>query len=87
MCVLGCRASVSGLRWERSESDERLVLTLVQRYHFSPLLAEILISRGILPDDVPSFIEPTLKSNLPHPFSLKDMEKAALRMARAVMRG
>jgi len=87
MCVLGCRASVSGLRWERSESDERLVLTLVQRYHFSPLLAEILISRGILPDDVPAFIEPTLKSNLPHPFSLKDMEKAALRMARAVMRG
>jgi len=87
MCVLGCRSSVSGLRWEKSKSDERLVLTLIQRYQFPTLLAEILVARGIRPEDIPSFKDPTLKHDLPHPFSLKDMERAAQRVARAVLAG
>lgn len=78
--------SVKGLNWKLAEVDERLVSNLVQKLDLSELLARILSSRGV--DDVSQaelFLEPRLRNLLPNPSLLKDMEKAASRISRAVL--
>ena len=77
--------SVKGLNWKLAEVDERLVSNLVQKLDLSELLARILSSRGISDvSEAELFLEPRLRNLLPNPFLLKDMDKAASRIARAV---
>ena len=87
MSVLGVEQSASGLRWEFKKFDERLSLALSQKFGLSEVVAKALTARGIDLDNVESYLRPTLKNNLPNPFSLKDMERAARRMAHSVMAG
>lgn len=87
MPVLGVNQSVSGLTWEFRKADDRLVLALCQKYGLSELVARSLATRGVTLETVETFLRPTLKNNLPNPFTLKDMEKAARRMAASVMAG
>lgn len=85
MSVLGVDRSISGLTWEFKNADERLVLALSQKYGLSDLVARSMVTRGITLDTIDSFLNPTLKNNLPNPFSLKDMERAARRMAASIL--
>ncbi|MGN1062723.1 MAG: DHH family phosphoesterase, partial [Alphaproteobacteria bacterium] len=87
MPVLGVHQSVNGLTWEFCKTDDRLVLALCQKYGLSELVARSLVARGVSLETVEAFLRPTLKNNLPNPFTLKDMEKAARRMASSVMAG
>lgn len=87
MSVLGVNQSVSGLKWVFKESNERLSLALSQKFGLSEVVAKALTARGIDLETAESYLRPTLKNNLPNPFSLKDMERAARRMASAVMAG
>lgn len=51
------------------------------------VVARIIASRGLTdPQDVENFINPKLQKLLPDPYCLKDMEKAAVRIAEAVMK-
>lgn len=86
MAVLDVLQSISGLTWEMQDVDEREVLTLTQRFGMPEVMARILSSRGVTADTAEDFLNPTLKKNLPNPLTLKDMEKAANRMADSVMR-
>ena len=81
------KKSVNGLDWQLKLADDRLVLEIVQKFDVPEIVARILVSRGISAEEVTSFLTPTLKQNLPNPFSLKDMEKAATRMATAILAG
>ena len=87
MAVLDVVQSFGGLAWEMQEVNERDVLTLVQRFGLPEVMARILSSRGIKADTAEDFLNPTLKKNLPNPLTLKDMEKAANRMADSVIQG
>ena len=87
MRVLDVEQSVNGCRWIYKESDSRLALTIQQRYGLPEIVARILASRSISLENVEAFLYPTLKQHLPNPFTLKDMEKAAERMALAVING
>lgn len=87
MSVLGVDRSVSGLVWEFKNVDDRLVLALSQKYNLSDLVARSMVARGITLETADSFLNPTLKNNLPNPFSLKDMERAARRMAASIIAG
>ena len=78
-------SSVSGATWEVKATDDRIVQAMIQRFHVSPIVAQLLCGRNVHLDDVESFLNPTLRENLADPFSLKDMKKAAERMAQAVM--
>lgn len=84
MAVFGVERSVSGLIWNLKHADERCVSALT-RHGICETIARILASRGITPDTIQEFLSPTLKEHLPHPFSLKSMEKAANRMAEAIL--
>ena len=44
------------------------------------------MQRGIGPDETPSFLDPKIQSLMPNPFVLKDMEKAAKRIAEAIIK-
>ena len=86
---LGVAQSVTGRAW-KDRLDERGVaraLTIAQRHGLPELLARILAGRGIEPDDVEAFLDPTIKRLMPDPHTLTGMETAAARIARAITRG
>ena len=85
MSVLSVSRSVNGLKWTYKNTDDRLALAISQRFDLPDIVSRVLSSRIQSIDEAESFLYPTLKNNLPNPFSLKDMEKAARRMAKAII--
>jgi single-stranded-DNA-specific exonuclease len=77
--------SLRNFHWEVVEQDLKDILFLTQKCGISDILAKVLINRGI--KDVTSaenFLHPKIKNLMPNPFLLKDMEKAANRIAEAL---
>ena len=83
---LGVEASVTGRRWTSrlSREGEGLAEALVAAHGYDPLLARVLAGRGVSVAAAPGFLDPKLRDLMPEPFSLLDMEAAALRLADAV---
>jgi single-stranded-DNA-specific exonuclease len=74
-------------RWLLKAFDPSAVAELSGALRVSPLLARILHQRGISgPVEARSFLSGTLRSDLPSPFAMADMEKAAERLALALRR-
>ena len=82
---LGVEHSLGGRRWQASSGDERLAATLSQRLGLPEIVGRVLAARGIGLEEAESFLSPTLRALLPDPSHLKDMDKAAARIVRAVM--
>jgi len=69
--------------WTLLSPDPALVRELSSRHGLAPAAAKVLANRGIVePGDVERFLGGTL-SDLPDPFLLKDVDKAARRLATA----
>ena len=85
--VLEVEASVLGKRWRPRCSDERAAISLAQRYGLPEVVGRVLQARGVPSDEVERFLNPRLKTALPDPLGLKDMERAAARLADAVVNG
>ncbi|HVX34850.1 MAG TPA: single-stranded-DNA-specific exonuclease RecJ [Hyphomicrobium sp.] len=83
---LGVRASARGFQWrERLRPDLKPLATAIGQHHGLPeLMGRILAARGIGLDAVSGFLDPTLKSLMPDPSTLRDMDKAASRLADAI---
>jgi single-stranded-DNA-specific exonuclease len=79
--------SLAGRRWLLRPADERVALALAQRLGLPEVVARVLAGRGVDLDDAEAFLNPTLRQFLPDPSHLKDMDRAAERLARAVMDG
>jgi single-stranded-DNA-specific exonuclease len=77
--------SLGGNLWRIANVDDRLSEQLVQRYNLSPVVARILALRGVSVDDVNNFLTPKISNLMPDPCVLKDMAKAAERIAEAVV--
>ncbi len=75
----------SGRKWTLRPADLRDVALLIQRYGLDPQLARVLSARGVTPDGAEAYLEPRLRTLLPDPFILTDMERAVDRLATAVM--
>ncbi len=85
---LGVSASLTGRRWlGPTAAQDRLAEAMQQQTSLPPPLCRILARRGIAPDQAAPFLDPTLKSLLPDPRSLKGMEKAASRFLAAAKAG
>jgi single-stranded-DNA-specific exonuclease len=85
---LGVERSATGRAW-RDRLDERgqaRALTIAQRYGLPELLARVLAGRGVEPDDVGAFLDPTIKGLMPDPHRLTDMQAASSRIADAITR-
>ena len=85
--LLGVDTSLTGRRWTLTGGDDRLAATISQRLGLPELLGRVLASRQIDLDAVEGFLNPTLRDSLPDPFHLKDMDKAADRLAEAIKSG
>lgn len=79
-----CSQSLSEKRWLLRASDETQVLTYMQKFNLSPTLARFLVMRNVELHAAPLFLEPSIKSHLPDPLILKDMDKAVERLVRAI---
>lgn len=79
--------SVLGKRWNIKQADERQTLRICQAYDLPPVMGQILASRNVGFEEVEQFLNPSLKLQLPNPSVLKDMDKAAERIADAVIAG
>jgi single-stranded-DNA-specific exonuclease len=85
---LGVTASARGFCWrERLDpAAAKTAMAISQRYALPELLGRVLASRAIGVDDVPVTLDPTLKALMPDPSTLRDMDRAAARLADAIMR-
>src|SRR5436190_23086813 len=84
---LGIERSLTGRRWAERLGDERLALAMGQRHGLPDAICRLLAARDVELEDVPDFLEPTLRKFLPDPLHLKDMELAVGRLVRAVRDG
>jgi single-stranded-DNA-specific exonuclease len=85
--ALTVESSFSGLNWRPRLDDDREALVLAQRLGLPELLGRALAARGIGAEDAELFLNPSLKVQLPDPAHLKDMDRAAERIADAVEAG
>ncbi len=76
--------SATGKKWEFSPFDERLSLALSQRHNLPEIISRLLINRGITLESAESYLKPSLRSLLPDPCCLLDMEKALSRTKTAL---
>ncbi|MBQ9619628.1 MAG: single-stranded-DNA-specific exonuclease RecJ, partial [Neisseriaceae bacterium] len=77
--------SLSGYVWRIKPTNERIANAISQRFDLPDIVARILAGRDFSLDTIQEFLYPTLKQNLPNPFSLQDMEKAATRVAQSIL--
>lgn len=80
------KKSLGGNIWKAAPVDERKAELIAQRFSLPLPVARILSSRGIAVDEVANFINPKLQNLMPDPFCMKDMEKAAQRIAEAIVK-
>ncbi|MGV0910193.1 single-stranded-DNA-specific exonuclease RecJ [Martelella sp. FOR1707] len=85
---LGVERSARELRWvpRLGPAGENRALAMAQNHGLSELIARVLAGRDVPVDDAPAFLDPTLRSLMPDPFSLTDCEAAVARLLDAVKR-
>ncbi|WP_048647871.1 single-stranded-DNA-specific exonuclease RecJ [Nitratireductor soli] len=86
---LDVRHSARGLAWEHrlDPRGENVALAIAQSHGIPDIVARVLAGRGVTQDDAQRFLAPTIRDLLPDPATLTDMEKAAKRLAQAVLSG
>ena len=77
--------SLNGNMWRLTPADNRQAELIAQKFNLSPLMARILVARKVNENQVIDFLSPKLQNLMPNPFVLKDMEKAAKRIAQAII--
>lgn len=77
--------SVSEKKWRERPHDPRHAISISQQLGLPEIIGRILASRNVLPHEAEMFLQPTLREFLPDPFHLKDMEKAARRIADEII--
>jgi single-stranded-DNA-specific exonuclease len=87
--MFGVVRSALGRPWRpRLDTAARaLALAIAQRHGLPEVAARVLAGRGVGLDAVAEFLAPSLKSLMPDPSSLVDMDAAAERLAEAVSSG
>ena len=80
----GYTRSIMDNQWFVREHDSRLALAFSQKFDVPEVIGRLLVMRGITLDDAEDYLNPSLKSLLPDPSHLLDMDKAAARLVQAI---
>lgn len=83
-CFLGIENSVTGRSWKPRHDNPEIARTLGLRCDLPELLARVLAGRNVDVAHVEAFLQPTLKTHMPDPATLRDGEKAAERIVQAI---
>lgn len=86
---LGVAHSARGFQWTSrlAPGQANLASAISERHNLPELLGRVLAARGATLEGVPVLLDPTLKALMPDPSSLAGMEKAAERLADAIVTG
>ncbi|TGR87240.1 single-stranded-DNA-specific exonuclease RecJ, partial [Mesorhizobium sp. M2E.F.Ca.ET.209.01.1.1] len=70
-----------------TERQDMAALAIAQGHGVPDVVARVLAGRGVTAEQTERFLDPTIRDLLPNPASLTDMEKAAVRLADAIIAG
>ncbi|OKY54421.1 single-stranded-DNA-specific exonuclease RecJ [Megasphaera cerevisiae] len=74
-------------RWHMLQADKKIIQELVEQLHISPVLAHVLVNRGIeTPAGGSRFLFDSLEKTY-DPFAMKGMEQAVQRIGQAIDKG
>ena len=76
--------SLLGFNWQQKKFDENLAKTIYQRFNLSETLSKILAAQLISLDQIENFLTPRIKTELPDPYTLGDMETAVSHLICAI---
>jgi len=79
------QTSILGLNWHQKTFDQRHATSIYQRFGLSEVLSNLLSAREISLDEIENFLEPKIKTALPNPFELSDMDKAVEHVIAAIL--
>ncbi len=79
--------SVSGRQWRLRDFDLEAARKLAQKGGLSELVAGILLSRGVTEGTLNAYLDTSIKSQMPDPFTLIDLERGARRIAEVLKAG
>lgn len=84
--VLGVARSANDNVWRErlSAAEARTAMAIAQLHGLPDVLARVLAARGVLQDDATDFLAPSLKTLMPDPSGLQDMDAAVVRVADAL---
>ncbi len=83
--ILGIERSLTGRAWRWRGGNMDLSSSPASLDH--DLVTQLLLARGVPPDDVERHRNPSLRAFLPDPSAFRDMDLAAERLAQAVLTG
>ena len=81
--ILGVERSLSGKTWQWRGGNMQLDGEIHALDH--DIVTQLLLSRGVSPDDLDRHRQPSLREFLPDPSQFNDMDRAAERIAEAVL--
>ncbi|BCG94265.1 single-stranded-DNA-specific exonuclease RecJ [Mesorhizobium sp. 131-2-1] len=84
---LDVRQSATGVSWEHrlTERQDMTALAIAQGHGVPDIVARVLAGRGVSAEQTERFLDPTIRDLLPNPASLTDMDRAAARLAEAIV--
>ena len=82
---LGVASSLTGRRWiGPAPEQDRLAQAIAQGADTPGPVAAVLARLGVAPDEARAYLAPSLRDLMPNPSRLRDMDRAAERLVRAV---
>ncbi|MFO1130900.1 MAG: single-stranded-DNA-specific exonuclease RecJ [Hyphomicrobiales bacterium] len=84
---LNVERSASARRWMARLEDHRTAEAISQRHELPEIIGRVLAARGVGVDEAEAFLNPTIRTLMPQPSALQDMEKGAARLAEAITTG
>lgn len=82
---LDIESSIKGQRWVARLDDTRLAQAIAEQNELPEILGRVMAARGVELDQVEAFLNPTLRSLMPQPSVMMDMEKGAARLAEGII--
>ncbi len=84
---LDVKKSYSGQRWVSRLADANEAIIIAQKFDIPEILARVIAGRNVDFEHIGDYLNPTLRSAMPEPYGMQDMEKAAKRIAKAIVDG
>ena len=83
--VFDVEKSLGDKRWTFSPANEDDVLRITQANNLPDFISRLLVQRGVTPDKVEEFLNPTLREHFPDPFAMAGMKEFANDMAECII--
>ena len=83
--ILEVQKSLGDKKWNFIQADDELVTRFAQNHDMPEFVARMLVQRGVTPDTLEEFLNPTLRDHFPDPFSFAGMRAFADDCADAII--